>query len=79
MNGLRKNAKKTSIFGHFGPNWPILDSFLPKWAKREFFKKVLGKFLSRLEALTNCKVSEKVMNGFRGTALRTNERTDERT
>ena len=51
--------RKTSIFGHFGPKWPILDSFWPKWAKREFFQKALGTFFSRLQALTNCKVSEK--------------------
>ena len=35
-------------------------------------KKVFGTFLSRLQALTNCKVSEKVMNGFRETVSRTN-------
>ena len=52
--------RKTSIFEHFGPKRPILDSFWPKWAKRDFFfKKALGTFLSRLQALTNCKVSEK--------------------
>ena len=65
MNELRKNAKKTSIFGHFGPKWPILDSFWPKWAKREFlFKKALGTFFSHLQALTNCKVSEKSNERF---------------
>ena len=50
---------KTSNFGHFGSKWPILDSFWPKWARRKFFKKALGTFLSRLQALTNWKVSEK--------------------
>ena len=70
--------RKTSIFGHFGPKWPIFDSFGPKWPILEvfvqngqngnFFKKELGTFFSRLQALTNCKVSEKVMNGFRATA-----------
>ena len=59
--------RKTSIFGHFGPKWPILDSFWPKWAKREFLK-ALGTFFSRLQALTNCKVSEKEINGFRANA-----------
>ena len=33
-----KNAKNLH-FGHFGPKWPILDSFWLKWAKREFFSK----------------------------------------
>ena len=50
-----------------------------------FFKKALGTFLSRLEALTNCKVSEKsnewfstnqVMNGR--TDVSTYERMNER-
>ena len=54
--------------------------FLAKMGKTEFFQKALGTFLSRLQALTNCKVSEKVMNGFE--KLRhgqTNGRTDGRT
>ena len=34
MNGLRKKMRKSSIFGHFGPKWPILESFWPKWPKR---------------------------------------------
>ena len=77
--------RQNSIFAHFGPKWPILDSFWPKWAKREFFsKKALGTFLSRLQAPTNCKVSEKsnerisrktVANGQ--TDGWTDERTDE--
>ena len=37
--GIPRKMGKTSIFGHFGPKWPILDSFWPKWAKREFFQK----------------------------------------
>ena len=31
--------RKTSIFGHFGTKWTILDNFWPKWDKREFFSK----------------------------------------
>ena len=54
---LRRETKKSSIFGHFGQKWPILDSFWPK--QDIFFKKALGTFFSRLQALTNCKVSEK--------------------
>ena len=36
---IAKKMRKTSIFGHFGQKWPILDSFWTKWAKREFFQK----------------------------------------
>ena len=55
--------QKTSIFGHFGPKWPILDSFFwQKQAKCEFFKKALGTF------------RKKVMNGFREAALHTDRR-----
>ena len=35
--GIPRKIRKTSIFGHFGPKWPILDNFWPKWAKRDFF------------------------------------------
>ena len=78
MNELRKKCKKTSIFWHFGPKWPILDSFWPKWAKREFFfKKALGTFFSHLQAVT-AKFQKKVMNGFQETALHTNGQRDGR-
>ena len=76
---ISRKMQETSVFGHFGPKRPILDSFWPKWAKRDFFfKKALGTFLSRLQALTNCKVSEKSNEGIprkRVTNRRTNERT----
>ena len=36
---IPRKMRKTSTFGHFGPKWPILDSFWPKWAKPEFFQK----------------------------------------
>ena len=52
MNGLR-----LPIFGHFGPKSPILDS-------SDFIKKALGTFLSRLQALTGCKISEKSNERF---------------
>ena len=58
-----------------------MDSFWPKWAKRDFFfKKAHGTFLSRLEALTNCKVSEKSNEGIlrkRVTDGQTDGRTNE--
>ena len=73
MNGLQKNAK-TSIFGHFRPKWPILDSFWTQWAKREFFQKIALNIFPQLQALTNYNVSEKVMNGFRETASQTDGR-----
>ena len=44
-------------------------SFWPKWAKREFFKKALGTFFWRLQALTNCKVSEKSNERFSSTRM----------
>ena len=63
--------RKTSIFGHqFGKFWP-------KWAKREFFKKEIGTFFSRLQALTNCKVSEKNNERFSRNCV-TNYRMNER-
>ena len=54
--------------------------FLAKMGKTGFyFKKVLGTFFSRLQALTNWNVSEKVMNGFQATTWRKDALTDVRT
>ena len=58
---------KYVIFGKNGPNWVILGAkmphfgqFLAKMAKTvKIIKKALGTFFSPLQALTNCKVSEK--------------------
>ena len=63
--GIPRKIRKTSIFGHFGPKWQILEVFGQNGQNGNFFKKALGTFLSRLQALTNCKFSEKVINGFR--------------
>ena len=71
MNGLQKICEKPPFLGIFSQKGPIFDSSWPKWAKRNFFKKAIGTFLARLQALTSCKISEKVMNGFRETASRT--------
>ena len=60
-----EKCKKTSIFGHFGPKGQFWTVFGQNGQNGNFFKKALGTFLPRLQALTNCKVSEKVMNGFR--------------
>ena len=61
--------------GHFG-------QFLAKMAKTvKIIKKVLGTFFSRLQALTNCKVSEKSNERFssnRVTDARTHVQTDGR-
>ena len=58
MNGLRKNAK-TTIFGNFESKRPILEVFGQNGQNGNFFEKALGTYLSRLQAQTNCKVSEK--------------------
>ena len=58
MNGLRKKCEKPQFFG-------ILGQFLAKMGKTGiFFKKALGTFFSHLQALTNCKVSEKSNERF---------------
>ena len=61
MNGFRKNALQGSYQVTFDEPKSNEDS-----EKNE--RKALGTFSSLLQALTNCKVSEKVMNGFRETA-----------
>ena len=54
-------------------------TILAKTSKTEiFFKKEHGTFLSRLQALTSCKVSGKVMNIFQETASRTDRLMDRR-
>ena len=56
--------------------------FLEFWAKMGkkgiFFKKALGTFFSHLQALTNCKVSEKSNERFSSNSV-TDARTDART
>ena len=66
--------RKTSIFGHFGPKWPILDNFWPKWAKREFFQKSAWNiFLELTSPNYNAKFQKKVMNGFQDISERMDE------
>ena len=43
----------------FWPNMANFGQFLPKWAKRGFFQKSAWNIFPPLQALTNCKVSEK--------------------
>ena len=79
INGLQKNAKNL----HFWAFWAKMSNFgrfLAKMGKTViFFKKALGTFFSRLQALTNCKVSEKCNERFssnRVTDARTHVLTD---
>ena len=66
---------------HIQPNGHF-DQFLAKMAKTmKIIKKALGTFFSHLQALTNCKVSEKSNERFprkRVTNVRTDGRTDRR-
>ena len=78
MRGSGKKCKKPPFLvilakkGHFG-------QFLAKMAKTvKIIKKALGTFFSHLQALTNCKVSEKSNERFPRKRV-TNERTDVRT
>ena len=81
MNGLRKNGKNL----HFWAFWAKMANFgqfLAKMGKTGIFKKALGTFFSRLQALTNCKISEKSNERFssnRVTYVRTDVRTYGRT
>ena len=79
MKGLRKNAKNL----HFWAFWVKMANFgqfLAKMGKTGiFFKKALETFFSHLQALTNCKVSEKSNERFssnRVTYGRTDAHTD---
>ena len=78
MKGFRKNAKNL----HFWAFWAKMTNFGQFLAKMGetgiFFKKALGTFLSRLQALTNCKVSEKSNERFPRKSV-AYERMDERT
>ena len=67
---------------HFWAFWPKMAHFEQVLAKMGdtgfFFKKALGKFFPPLQALTNCKVSEKSNERISRKAVadgRTNERT----
>ena len=59
MRGSGKKMQKNSIFGHLGQKGHF-GQFFSKMAKTvKIIKKALGTFFSHLQALTNCKVSEK--------------------
>ena len=67
--------RKTFIFGNFGRKWPILEVFGQNGQNGNFFKKALGTLFSRLQALTNCKVSKKSNERFSSNSV-TDGRTD---
>ena len=77
-----KNAKNLHFWA-FWAKMPHFGQFLAKMGEtRIFFKKALGTFFSHLQALTNCKVSEKSNERFSSnsvTYVRTDVRTDVRT
>ena len=78
MNGLRKNAKN-SILGILCQNGQFWTVFGQNGKTGTFFKKALGTFFSRLQALTMRKVSEKSNERFPRKSIphvRTYERTD---
>ena len=57
--------QKTSIFGHLGQKGPFWTVFDQNGKNENFLKKALGTFFSQLQALTNCKVSEKSNEGIK--------------
>ena len=88
MKGFQEKCKKPPFLGILAKNGPFWTVFRKMSETGFFFKKALGTFFPPLQALTNCKVSEKsnerisrkaVANGRmdRRTDGRTNERTDE--
>ena len=66
--GLKRLMHTSSQMANFGQS-------LAKMDKTGFFQKSIWNIFSRLQALINCKVSEKVMNRFRDISGRTNGRT----
>ena len=80
MNGLRKKCEKPPFFGILGQNGQFWTVFGQNGQNGNFFKKVLSKFFSLLQALTNCKLSEKSNERFssnRGMDGRTYGRTND--
>ena len=78
MKGFGEKCEKPPFLGILAKNDQSWIVFGLNGQNGNFFKKAVGRFLSRLEALTNFKVSEKIMNGFRETALRMNGWTNGR-
>ena len=72
INGLRRKYEKPPFLGILGQNgqfWTVFGQ------NGNFFKKALGTFFSHLQALTNCKISEKSNERFSSNRV-THARTD---
>ena len=80
MKGFREKCKNPPFLGILAKNGPFWTVFGQNGRNMIFFKKEFGTFFPPLQALTNCKVSEKsnerISRYFR-TDGRTNGRTDE--
>ena len=78
MKGFREKCENLHFWA-FWAKMANLGQFLAKMGKTGiFFKKTLGKFFSHLQALTNCKVSEKSNERFSSNSV-TYVSTDVRT
>ena len=64
---------------HIQPNGQFWTVFGQNGQNGNFFQKSAWNIFLPLQALTNCKVSEKVIKGFRENKLRMDKRTNERT
>ena len=64
MNELWKKCEKPPFLGILVQNGQFCTVFDQNEQTGIFFKKAFGTFFSRLQALTNCKVSEKINEGF---------------
>ena len=78
MKGFQEKCEKPPFLGILGQNAPFWTVFGQNGRNGIFFKKALGTFFPPLQALTNCKVSEK-SNEQISRYFRTHERMDERT
>ena len=80
-NSNERSAKKYEnppFLGILGQNVQFWTVFDQNGQNGNFFKKALGTFFLRLQALTNCKVSEKSNERFSSISV-THGRTDART
>ena len=76
MNGLRKKCEKPPFLGILGQNLQFWTVFGQNGQNGNFFQKSAWNiFFSHLQALTNCKVSEKSNERFSSNRV-TYERTE---
>ena len=78
MKGFREKCEKPPFLGILGQNAQFWTVFGQNGRNGNFFKKALGTFFSHLQALTNCKVSEKSNERFSSNSV-TDGRTDAHT